>query len=56
MDASLKGLGAVLSQEDKDGHMLVISYVSHTLKPYENSMQNYSSAKLELLTLKRSVC
>ena len=30
MDASLKGLGAVLSQEDNDnGHMRVISYASH---------------------------
>ena len=51
-DASLKGLGAVLSQEDNDGNMRVISYMSCTLKPYEKSMQNYSSAKLELLALK----
>ena len=56
MDASLKGLGAVLLQEDDNGNMQVISYASHTLKPYEKSMQNYSSAKLELLTLKWSVC
>ena len=55
-DASLKGLGAVLSQEDNDGHTRVISYVSRTLKPYEKSMRNYSSAKLELLALKWSVC
>ena len=55
-DASLKGLGAVLSQEDDNGHMHVISYASCTLKPYEKSMRNYSSAKLELLTLKWSVC
>ena len=55
-DASLKGLGAVLSQEDDDGNVRVISYASHTLKLYERSMQNYSSAKLELLTLKWSVC
>ena len=55
-DASLKGLGAVLSQEDDDGKMRVISYASRTLKPYEKSMQNYSSAKLELLALKWSVC
>ena len=53
MDASLKGLGAVLSQEDNDGNMRVISYASRTLKPYEKSMRNYSSAKLEL---KWSVC
>ena len=35
--------------------MHVISYASHALKPYEKSMQNYSSAKLELLALKWSV-
>ena len=56
MDASLKGLGAVLSQEDNDGNVHVISYTSRVLKPYEKSMRNYSSAKLELLTLKWSVC
>ena len=56
MDASLKGLGAVLSQEDNDGNMRVILYASHTLKLYEKSMRNYSSAKLELLALKWSVC
>ena len=39
-DASLKGLGAVLlSQEDNDGKMHVISYASHTLKLYEKSMR-----------------
>ena len=56
MDTSLKGLGAVLSQEDNDSNVRVISYASHALKPYEKSMQNYSSAKLELLILKWSVC
>ena len=55
-DASLKGLGAVLLQEDDDGNLHVISYASHMLKPYEKSMHNYSSAKLKLLTLKWSVC
>ena len=50
-NASLKGLGAVLSQEDDDGNFCIISYASHTLKPYERSMRNYSSAKLELLAL-----
>ena len=50
-DASLKGLGAVLSQEDDDGNMcIIISFASHTLKLYEKSMRNYSSAKLELLS------
>ena len=47
-DASLKGLGAVLSQEDDDGNMCIISFASHTLKPYEKSMCNYSSAKLRV--------
>ena len=56
MDASLKGLGAVLLQEVNNSNVCVISYASHMLKPYEKSMQNYSSAKLELLALKWSVC
>ena len=30
----------------------VIAYASQTLRPSEKSMHNYSSAKLELLTLK----
>ena len=55
-DASLKGLGAVLTQEDDDGNYRVISYASRTLKPYERSMQKYSSAKLELLALKWAIC
>ena len=55
-DASLKGLGAVLSQEDDDGNFRVISYTSHTLKLYKRSMQKFSSAKLELLALKWAVC
>ena len=56
MDASLKGLRAVLSQEDDEGNLHVVSYASHTLKPYEKSMKNYSSAKLKLLALKWSMC
>ena len=51
-DASLKGLGAVLTQEDDEGNYCIISYASCMLKPYEHSMRNYSSAKLELLVLK----
>ena len=42
MDASLNGLGTILSQQDKDRNICVIAYASH----------NYSSAKLELLVLK----
>ena len=34
----------------------VVSFASHTLKPYEKSMKNYSSTKLKLLALKWSVC
>ena len=55
-DASLKGLGAVLTQEDDKGNVHVISYASCMLKPYKCSMRNYSSAKLELLVLKWTVC
>ena len=55
-DTSLEGLGAVLLQEDDDGNLCIISYASHMLKPYERSMHNYSSAKLELLNLKWLVC
>ena len=40
MDATLKGLGAALSQEDDEGNLHVVSYASHTLKPYEKSMKN----------------
>ena len=55
-NTSLKGLGAVLSQEDSDGNVCVVSFALLTLKPYEKSMKNYSSVKLKLLALKWSVC
>ena len=55
-DASLKELGTVLSQEDDEGNYCVISFVSHTLKSVERTIWNYSSAKLELLTLRWAVC
>ena len=51
-DASLKGLGAVLSQQQEDRSFHVIAYASRSLCPSERLMCNYSSAKLELLTLK----
>ena len=54
-DASLKGLGTVLSQQHKDGSIHVIAYASQSLCPSERSMCNYSSAKLELLVLKWAV-
>ena len=49
-DASFHGLGAVLSQQQEQG-LVVLSYVSRGLKPCERNMQNYSSMKLELLAL-----
>ena len=55
IDASLNGLGTVLSQQGKDRQIHVIAYVSHSLCPSERSMHNYSSAKLELLVLKWAV-
>ena len=55
IDASLNGLGAVLSQQGKDRQICVIAYASHSLHPSERSMHNYSSAKLELLVLKSAV-
>ena len=54
-DASLRGLGAVLSQVDDTGKVCVIAYASQTLRPSEQSMHNCSSAKLELLALKWAV-
>ena len=54
-DASLNRLGAVLSQQGKDGQICVIAYASHSVCPSERSMCNYSSAKLELLVLKWAV-
>ena len=55
IDASLNGLGTVLSQQGKDGQIHVIAYASCSLCPSERSMCNYSSAKLELLALKWAV-
>ena len=54
-DASLQGLGVALSQRDENGKSRVITYVSRSLGPNERTMQNYSSAKLELLALKQVV-
>ena len=55
IDASLNGLGAVLSQQGTDGQIHVIPYASCSLCPSKRSMHNYSSAKLELLALKWAV-
>ena len=51
-DASLQGLGVVLSQQDETGKLSVIAYSSQSLQPSERSKYNYSSAKLKLLALK----
>ena len=45
IDASLNGLGTILSQQGKDGQIRVTAYVSHLLLPSERSMHNYSSEK-----------
>ena len=55
-DASLKGLGAVLSQKGDDNEVCVIAYASRSLHPSEKSMRDYSSAKIELMALKWSIC
>ena len=52
IDASLNGIGTILSQQGKDGQICVIAYASCSLCPSERSMCIYSSAKLELLALK----
>ena len=49
-DASLQGLGAVLSQK-QEGRTVVLAYASRGLRPHEKNMENYSSMKLELLAL-----
>ena len=55
IDASLNGLGTILSQQGKDRQIHVIVYASCSLHPSKRSMHNYSSAKLELLALKWAV-
>ena len=48
-DASIEGLGAVLSQEQDDGHYHPVAYASRGLKRGE---LKYHSSKLEFLALK----
>ena len=45
-DASLKDLGAVLSQRGDDNEVCVVAYASRSLHPCERSMRDYSSAKI----------
>ena len=46
----------VLLQRSNDNTVCVIAYASRSLRPGEKSMKDYSSAKIELLALKWSVC
>ena len=46
----------MLSQKGNDGEIRVIAYASRSLRPSERSMRDYSSAKIELMALKWSVC
>lgn len=54
IDASHRGLGAILSQEGKGGRR-PIAYASRGLRPSERNMENYSAMKLELLALKWAI-
>ena len=54
-DIPSQGLGTILSVWDKNGKSHIIAYASGSLWPNEQSMQNYNSAKLELLVLKWAV-
>jgi len=53
-DASYDGLGAVLSQVQPHGRV-VIAYASRSLRPTEKNMLNYSSMKLEFLCMKWAI-
>ena len=53
-DASHSGLGAVISQKQPQGQV-VIAYASRALRPSERNMTNYSTMKLELLAMKRAI-
>ena len=55
-DASSKGLGAVLSQQQRDGSKSVVAYASRSLRPAEKNDKNYSAFKLELLGVRWAVC
>ena len=54
IDASFSGLGAVLSQDQESGRV-VLCYASRGLRSHERNMSNYSSTKLELLALRWAI-
>lgn len=54
-DASLKGLGACLSQYDDSGSLHPVAYASRGLRGAEQNYRDLSSFKLELLALKWAV-
>ena len=54
LDASIEGLGAILSQR-QHGKMVVIAYATRRLKKHERSMRHFSSMKLELLVMTWSI-
>ena len=55
VDASLKGLGACLSQVDDKGKLRPVAYASRGLRGPERNYPDFSSFKLELLALKWAV-
>lgn len=55
VDASLKGLGACLSQRDDSGCLHPVAYASRGLRGAERNYSDLSSFKLELLALKWAV-
>ena len=55
IDASLKGLGACLSQNDEEGNLHPVAYASRSLRGPERNYSDFSSFKLELLALKWAV-
>lgn len=56
IDASLKGLGACLSQEGPDKKLHPVAYASRGLRGAEKKYPDLSSFKIELLALKWAVC
>ena len=55
IDASLKGLGACLSQIDDFGKLRPVAFASRGLRGAERNYPDFSSFKLELLALKWAV-